>query len=116
MHLTSHGGIKPVYDEKIAAFVPGGFAATHFGAGAVMGRFGLQAAVKDGNEMGAKAVADFGKPVKPVAPPEGKDRAYHILPVWLPGRCRQGQSLCRCAIRCDLEGREDRPSGRLCQR
>ena len=26
VHLTSHGGIKPVYDEKIAAFVPGGFA------------------------------------------------------------------------------------------
>jgi methylglutamate dehydrogenase subunit C len=92
VHLTSHGGIKPAYDEKIAAFVPGGFAPTHFGAGAVMGRFGTQAAIKDGNDMGAKAVADFGKTPKPVAPPEGKDRAYHILPVWLPAVAGKGKA------------------------
>ena len=75
VHLTSHGGIKPVYDEKIAAFVPGGFAPTHFGAGAVMGDFGMRPPFRTA-ERGAKAAAaDFGKPREPVLPPEGKDRA-----------------------------------------
>ncbi len=92
VHLTSHGGIKPVYDEKIAAFVPGGFAASHFGAGALMGRFGTLAAVTDGNETGAKAVAGLGKTAKPVTLPGGKDRAYHILPVWQPTTPGKGKA------------------------
>ena len=37
VHLSSHGGIKPRYDEAVAGFVPGGFPASHFGAGAMMG-------------------------------------------------------------------------------
>jgi methylglutamate dehydrogenase subunit C len=60
VHLTSHGGIKPVYDEKIAAFVPGGFATTHSGVGAVMGNFDYP------TELGLKK------------------RKYNILPVWTP--------------------------------
>ena len=36
VHLSSHGGIKPKYDESVAGFVPGGFPASHFGAGAMM--------------------------------------------------------------------------------
>ena len=116
MHLTSHGGIKPVYDEKIAAFVPGGFAPTHFGAGAVMGRFGPQAAIKDGNEMRRKGRCRFRQDAKPVAPPEGKDRAYHILPVWLPAVAGKGKAFVDVQIRRDREGHQDRPSGRLCQR
>lgn len=92
VHLTSHGGIKPTYDEKIAAFVPGGFAASHFGAGALMGRFGTLAAVTDGNEMGANAVAGLGRTAKPVTLPGGKDRAYHILPVWQPVAVGRGKA------------------------
>ena len=94
VHLMSHGGIKPVYDEKIAAFVPGGFAATHFGAGAVMGRFGYQACVGDGNTTGVKAaaVAGFDRPAKPLVSIEGKDRAYHILPVWMPKVAGKGKA------------------------
>src|SRR4029077_556891 len=34
LHLTSHTGIKPRYDEAVAAFLPGGYAPGHFGAGA----------------------------------------------------------------------------------
>ena len=73
VHLTSHGGIKPVYNEKIAAFVPGGFAASHCGAGAVMGSFGFHACVRDGSKAaGGEATL------------AGRDRAYSILPVWMP--------------------------------
>ena len=32
------------------------------------------------------------RPAKPVAPPEGKDRAYHILPVWLPAVAGKGKA------------------------
>ena len=116
VHLTSHGGIKPAYDEKIAAFVPGGFAPTHFGAGAVMGRFGTQAAIKDGNEMGAKAVADLGKTREASAlRPKARTAPITFCPCGCRPR-RQGQGLCRCAIRRHREGYQNRPSGRLCQR
>ncbi|MGH6959591.1 MAG: FAD-dependent oxidoreductase, partial [Dongiaceae bacterium] len=50
VHLTSHGGIKPRYEPEIAAFVPGGFAAGQFGAGAVIGSFGFVEAVRGGFE------------------------------------------------------------------
>ena len=68
VHLTSHGGIKPVYDEKIAAFVPGGFAPTHSGVGAVMGDFDYPAA------LGVKK------------------RKYNILPSWMPVAQRKGKA------------------------
>jgi methylglutamate dehydrogenase subunit C len=48
VHLSSHGGIKPVYDERIASFVPGGFAEGQCGAGAVLGHFGVLEALRDG--------------------------------------------------------------------
>ena len=70
VHLSSHGGIKPKYDEAIAAFVPGGFASSHFGAGAMMGTFGLAAAIAQGAAAGAQASghAGFAK-TKPVLVP-----------------------------------------------
>jgi methylglutamate dehydrogenase subunit C len=83
VHLTSHGGIKPIYDERIAAFVPGGFSAGHFGCGGAIGAFGFEAAVRGGAEAAAKA----GFAGKPVTGLHKKDRSYHILPVW---QCRRG--------------------------
>ena len=84
VHLSSHGGIKPKYDEAIAGFVPGGFAMTHFGAGAMMGTFGLAAAVAEGAKAGATAAshAGFGKTRPVYAPEQVHDRAYSIVPVW----------------------------------
>ncbi len=85
VHLTSHGGIKPRYDEKIAGFVPGEFAAAHFGAGSVLGEFGILAAVR-GGEAAARASLEFighKKSVKAVEPPPIRDdRAYGISSVW----------------------------------
>jgi methylglutamate dehydrogenase subunit C len=68
VHLTSHGGIKPVYDEKIAAFIPGGFAETHSGVGAVMGDFDYPADMKI------------------------KKRPYKILPAWMPIASGKGKA------------------------
>ncbi|HVY99289.1 MAG TPA: sarcosine oxidase subunit alpha family protein [Dongiaceae bacterium] len=83
VHLTSHGGIKPRYEAGIAGFVPGGFAPAHHGAGAVLGTFGLNAAIREGAEAGAKAAGGAAAAIE-AAP--GEDRAYAIEPVWGPKR------------------------------
>jgi methylglutamate dehydrogenase subunit C len=73
VHLTSHGGIKPRYRADIAAFVPGGYAASHFGAGALTGTFALAAAIEEGVVAGRNAAAHVGLaagvPDLPVTPP-----------------------------------------------
>jgi methylglutamate dehydrogenase subunit C len=86
VHLTSHGGIKPVYDVRIASFIPGGFADGQCGAGAVMGHFGLIESVRDGvaaveqtlNERGIKLAKR-----KVEEPSVGEDRSYLIEPKWV---------------------------------
>ena len=85
VHLTSHGGIKPKYDEKIAAFVPGGYAPSHFGAGGVNGTFGMLAAIREG-ETAARAALEFlgsSKKLETIELPTlREDRAYTIQPDW----------------------------------
>ncbi len=87
VHLTSHGGIKPKYDEKIAAFVPGGFAQSHFGAGGVLGTFGVMAAMRQGEAAALSALENLGFSKKLDAidlPAMREDRAYTIQPIWHP--------------------------------
>ncbi|HKY94774.1 MAG TPA: FAD-dependent oxidoreductase, partial [Kiloniellales bacterium] len=57
VHLTSHTGIKPRWDESKGCFLPGGFAAEHSGAGALLGHFGLGEAVAFGFTAGRDAAA-----------------------------------------------------------
>ena len=87
VHLTSHGGIKPKYDVSITSFVPGGFAAGQFGAGAVLGHFGLHASIRDGVAAAEQALSAMGHklPKKAVeAPITRDDRPYTIEPAWEP--------------------------------
>ena len=94
VHLSSHGGIKPRFDEAVAGFVPGGFPASHFGAGAMMGTFGLSAATADGSNAGASAAsyAGFGKTRPVYAPEHATDRTYAILPTWAPPQGAKGKA------------------------
>jgi methylglutamate dehydrogenase subunit C len=87
LHLTSHGGIKPRYDETIASFVPGEFSDGQTAAGAVMGKFGLLAAMDDGEAAATRMleVLDMKPPRKPLDRPNTRpDRPYAITPVWQP--------------------------------
>ncbi len=95
VHLSSHGGIKPKYREDIAAMVPGGFALSHFGAGAIMGTFGLAAAIAEGAVAGADAssMAGFRKTQPVLAPGSAPDRVYSILPAWAPTNGGKGKAL-----------------------
>ena len=93
VHLSSHGGIKPRYRRDSAAFVPGGYAPGHFGAGALTGCFSREMAIEEGWEAGIRAAArsGFGAVVKnmPSLPRAAApwDTANHrVEPVWqLPG-------------------------------
>jgi sarcosine oxidase subunit alpha len=60
VHLTSHRGIKPAYDARIGAFVPGSFAAGHFGAGALMGGYSTAEAIAQGTMAGPEAAGCNG--------------------------------------------------------
>jgi len=60
VHLTSHNGVAPRYREDIFAFVPGGFASGHFGAGALMGDFTLEGGIAVGFAAGRSAAATTG--------------------------------------------------------
>ncbi|MDX8515861.1 sarcosine oxidase subunit alpha family protein [Mesorhizobium captivum] len=68
VHLTSHLGVKPVYRGEIDGFVPGGFAAGQFGAGAIMGRFSTADAIEDGHRAGIEAASSCGKSAAVPAP------------------------------------------------
>ena len=93
VHLSSHGGIRPRYRADSAAFVPGGYAPGHFGAGAVTGCFSLRAAVQAGWDAGVRAAAHSGRnriseslPMAPQATSPWDTADYRIEPVWqLPG-------------------------------
>ena len=61
VHLTSHRGIKPVYRDDLASFVPGGFDKAHFGAGSMMGTQTLAAAIQSGWKSAQQAAAVSGK-------------------------------------------------------
>jgi NADPH-dependent 2,4-dienoyl-CoA reductase/sulfur reductase-like enzyme len=93
VHLTSHGGIVPSYRQEIAAFVPGGFAPGHYGAGALMGTFSLPNAIREGFDAGRLAVQHAGydraASAEPPAPPAQaalaeSEPGYGIEPFWPP--------------------------------
>ncbi len=98
VHLTSHRGIKPVWREDIATFVPGGFAAGQVGAGAVIGTFTLAGAILEGATAGARSAQALGHDrsgaadIAIPAADRGEDGDLHILPAWrIPSR-RHGKA------------------------
>jgi sarcosine oxidase subunit alpha len=85
VHLTSHGGVKPVYDGKIAAFVPGKLPASQLVAGAAAGEFSTLAAIRDGEAKGraaAAVVAKAGTSGDIALPAIAEELPYAITPVW----------------------------------
>ncbi|KXU38961.1 sarcosine oxidase subunit alpha [Ventosimonas gracilis] len=60
VHLASHLGIRPVWREDIAAFVPGETWQERLCAGAVAGIFRLSEVLQSGYEVGGQAAAKAG--------------------------------------------------------
>ncbi|MDX8524169.1 sarcosine oxidase subunit alpha family protein [Mesorhizobium sp. MSK_1335] len=91
VHLTSHLGVKPIYRDDIDGFVPGGFPAGQFGAGAMTGRFSAAGAIEDGHHAGIEAASFCGKSAAAPAPlkldlGEAAANAFRAIPFVGPGK------------------------------
>ena len=85
VHLLSHQGSKPVYDQALTAFVPGKYVAGQSGAGALEGRFALADCVVSGSQAGLAAAQACGfQEAAGVSAPDVEADAWQtpILPLW----------------------------------
>ena len=82
VHLTSHLGGRPVWDESIAAFVPGALPKGMSVAGAASGRLGLADALQTGARGGLEAAADCGFSGQPVELPKVEAEGVALTPLW----------------------------------
>ena len=60
VHLTSHLGTKPIYNEAIAAFVPSNLPTSHFTVGACVGGFGTLACIAAGEAAAGSCLVELG--------------------------------------------------------
>ncbi len=83
VHLYSHTGARPVYDDRLAAFVPGDMPPTLDVAGAARGIFDTAGVIKDGFRAGADAVHSLGLERPEIdAPPVDDGPSFAIEPLW----------------------------------
>ncbi len=84
IHLASHLNGRPVWDERISAFVPGSNPAPGlFVAGAADGEMTTSACLRSGIEAAKKALEASGtKPVR-LLPPAAEDGAYSVQSLWV---------------------------------
>jgi methylglutamate dehydrogenase subunit C len=80
--LTCHLGGKPVFDEAIAAFVPGACPPGMQVAGSAAGRFTLAQALGDGARLGSEAAADCGFVGGSAAVPGCEPESGGHVPLW----------------------------------
>jgi sarcosine oxidase subunit alpha len=82
VHLTSHLGGKPRWDEALAAFVPGTLPPGMSVAGAAAGVFGLAGCLGTGAEAGRQAASECGFESAARPPPEAEDEPAAQSPIW----------------------------------
>jgi sarcosine oxidase subunit alpha len=82
IHLTTHLGGKPVWDDDTAAFIPGQLPAGLAVAGAAAGRFTLEAALREGSMQGRSAAADCGFDGPTATVPRTDPETSSCAPTW----------------------------------
>lgn len=82
LHLTSHFGSRPAYDEGLAAFLPGTPPPGLSVAGAAAGRFSLADVLADGAQAGATAASDAGFTAPSAPLPQAAGTATGISAFW----------------------------------
>ncbi|MCH8467410.1 MAG: sarcosine oxidase subunit alpha family protein [Roseinatronobacter sp.] len=81
--LTCHQRGRPVWEEGIAAFIPGAALAPGMAvAGAAMGHFSTHAALATGAEAARAALADLGHSAPAPDLPRTEDAPTRITPFW----------------------------------
>ncbi|MEZ5792847.1 MAG: sarcosine oxidase subunit alpha family protein [Nitratireductor sp.] len=83
VNLTCHMRSKPVWNDRIAAFVPGNdIPAGMRVAGAAAGTLSTHGALVQGSEMAAAACAELGFKVSKSLVPDAEDAPVSIQPLW----------------------------------
>lgn len=87
VHLTCHTGARPVWNEKIAAFVPAEAAVEGLTpAGAAAGEFSTAGCLADGKRAARQALAALGLKPGRTRLPEAEDSAGGVEALWhVPG-------------------------------
>ncbi len=82
VHLTTHLNGKPVWDESLAALVPGKLPPGMSVAGAAAGQFGLAACLAGGEEAGAATAQACAFTAHPPSVPSAKPEKLTSSPLW----------------------------------
>jgi sarcosine oxidase subunit alpha len=83
--LTCHHGGRPVWDEQLAAFLPGQTPPGLTVVGAASGRMRLHDCLVEGAEAGRVAAADTGFTVGARTVPTADDETFAVTPFWHVG-------------------------------
>jgi heterotetrameric sarcosine oxidase alpha subunit len=82
VHLASHLGARPVWDERLGAFVPGLLPPGMSAAGACRGSFALADALAEGARAGLAAATDCGFAGTPIEVPAVDAESTAGAPLW----------------------------------
>jgi sarcosine oxidase subunit alpha len=82
VHLTCHLNGKPVWNEALAAFVPGAMPDGMRVAGAAGGSFKLADCLSEGVAAGTMTAIECGFRIASIALPNTEDEATAIAPLW----------------------------------
>ncbi|MDP4822925.1 MAG: FAD-dependent oxidoreductase, partial [Aestuariivirgaceae bacterium] len=82
VHLSCHRGLKPVWNEKLAAFLPPDTGLELVAAGAAAGNMTLSAALADGAAKASKLLTALGFKPKAVKAPEADGEPYAVSALW----------------------------------
>jgi len=82
VHLTCHRRSRPVWNDRIAAFVPGELPPGLTVAGAAAGNFSTHGALAQGTERALEALDALGMRKPAPGVPDSADEAYAIAPLW----------------------------------
>jgi methylglutamate dehydrogenase subunit C len=85
LNLTCHLGGRPLWSEKIAAFVPGALPRGMTVAGAANGSLSLARCLAEGVRDGGTAARAAGHRVPPMQVPRADDESFAMAPVWHVG-------------------------------
>ena len=86
VHLTCHQRGRPVWSDRLAAFVPGSeMPPGMLVAGAARGNLSTHGALMQASEAAAKAVGDLGFKPPRTAVPDAEDAPVNITPFWHVG-------------------------------
>ncbi|MEH6576308.1 MAG: sarcosine oxidase subunit alpha [Amphritea sp.] len=73
IHLSSHTGSRPIWDEKVVGFLPGPTVQKQLTAGGINGSYNTGTALFEGLTAGLKAVAEVGLKASEVALPKAEE-------------------------------------------